>query len=103
MFGVRETRRRFDASWYFVRCGDVILNLFALLTPLRVTAAADGFVALEGMFESSVTNGSGAAMADAWKLLDSGAKLLGSIRHHSLAKRCEDDLERSLMRVGVLS
>ena len=51
-----------DASWYFVRGGDVILNLFALLTPLRVMAAADRFVALECMFESSVTNRSGAGI-----------------------------------------
>ena len=45
-----------------MRDGDVVLNLFALLTPPRVTAAADGFVVLEGMFESSVTNRSGAGI-----------------------------------------
>jgi hypothetical protein len=62
VFRVGEARRRFDASRYFVRGGDVILNLFALLTPVRVKAVADGFVALWGMFESSVTNRSGVAI-----------------------------------------
>jgi hypothetical protein len=74
VFRAREAKVRFGASWYFVRGGDEFLNLFAWGRWWRTIDAAGGRVALQGMFESSVTNRSWAWMAGAWKLLDSGAK-----------------------------